>query len=355
MTKEDIFYFEKETLKPINEPFNFACIGLAHSHIYGMTRSLISAGATLKWVYDEDRDAVGEFIKKYPDVKTAKSIDEILSDRGIHLIASADIPSRRASLAIKCMQAGHHFFVDKAPALTLRECDETERVQKETGRKYFVYYSELIENDAAIFARDLIRRGVLGRLYHMEIVAPHRLNAPSRPDWFWKKELTGGIITDIGSHQIEQFLEFTGSAEARVTSASVNNFFHPEYPEFEDFGCATLESGTGVTGYIRVDWLSPDGLKAFGDLRLLLLCEKGYIELRKNCDIGHSDGGNNVYVVTHDGVFSDSVGGKVQKTYFNRLIHDCLEGSDSAMNKDFVYSAMRLTARAQALADENRR
>ena len=354
MTNEDIFRFEKEELKTINEPFNFACIGLAHSHIYGMTRSLISAGASLKWVYDEDKDAVNEFIKKYPEVRVTECIDEILSDSEIHLIASADIPSRRASLAIKCMQSGHHFFVDKAPALTLHECDEIERVQRETGRKYFVYYSELIENDAAIFARDLIRRGILGRLYHIEIVAPHRLNPPSRPLWFWNKELTGGIITDIGSHQIEQFLEFTGSAKARVTTATANNFFHPEYPEFEDFGCATLESNTGVTGYIRVDWMSPDGLKTFGDLRLMLLCEKGYIELRKNCDIGHSDGGNNVYVVTNDGVYSDTVSGKVQKTYFNKLICDCLEGSESAMPREMVYSAMRLTVEAQNMADKNR-
>ncbi|MBE6650841.1 MAG: Gfo/Idh/MocA family oxidoreductase [Ruminococcaceae bacterium] len=354
MTAEEIFRFEKKELLPIDKEFPFACIGLAHSHIYGMTNSLISAGATLRWVYDDDASAVEAFAKKYPDVKIARSIDEVLSDKSVMLVASADIPSRRASLAINCMRSGHNFFVDKAPAVTLSECDEIERCQRETGMKYFVYYSELIENDAAIFARDLIKRGALGRLYNMEIVAPHRLNAPTRPDWFWKKALTGGILTDIGSHQIEQFLEFSDCAEAKITNATVNNFFHPEYPEFEDFGCATIESKNGIKGYIRVDWMSPDGIKAFGDLRLTLLCEKGYIELRKNCDIGRSDKGNNVFVVTNDGVYSDCVSGKVQKTYFNKLIHDCLEGSDTAMNKDFVYSAMRLTVEAQMMADKNR-
>ncbi len=350
MTHEEIFTYQRETVTAVNKRFVIACIGLAHSHIYGMTNALISAGAELKWVYDTDKNALDQFKSKYPQVKTAESEQEILDDSEVNLIVSADIPSKRATLAIKSMRSGHNFFVDKAPALTLEECEAIKSTQKETGMKYFVYYSELITNEATVFAKQLVERGVIGKVFHMDIFAPHRLNPQSRPEWFWRRKDTGGILTDIGSHQIEQFLEFSGCCEARITDARVKNYFHPEYPEFDDFGDVTLESKNSITGYLRVDWNSPGGIKTFGDLRMTIEGEKGFIELRKNCDLGHTQTSNNVIVALDEGVFAESVSGKVTLTYFNKLINDCLTGSDTAMPMDFVYSAMELTVKAQETA-----
>ncbi len=350
MTHDEIFTFKNEKIKPIEQRFIFACAGLAHSHIYGMTDSLIAAGAELKWVFDTDKNAINQFKSKYPQVKTALSLDDILCDSEVNLIVSADIPSKRAELAIKSMRSGHNFFVDKAPALTLDECKAVKRTQIETGMKYFVYYSELITNPAAIFAKQLVGRGVIGKIFHIDIFAPHRLNPETRPQWFWRRKDTGGILTDIGSHQIEQFLEFCGCPEANITNARVKNYFHPQYPEFDDFGDIILESKNGVTGYLRVDWLSPSGIKTFGDLRMTIEGEKGFIELRKNCDLGNSQNTNNVIVALDDGVFAESVSDKVTITYFNRLINDCLTGSCTAMSMDFIYSAMELTVKAQETA-----
>ena len=350
MTHEEIFKYNKTAVQKISERFVFACVGLAHSHINGMTNSLISVGAELKWVFDSNKAAVDEFVKKYPQVKVAESLDDVLNDSDVQLIVSADVPSKRAELAIKSMRSGHNFFVDKAPALTLEECSAIQEVQKETGMKYFVYYSELIENDATVFAKQLVDRGIIGKIYHLDIFAPHRLNPETRPDWFWKRKDTGGIITDIGSHQIEQFLEFAGTTDTKIVSARVNNYFHPQYPEFDDFGDVMLEAANGVTGYLRVDWMSPAGIKTFGDLRMTILGEKGFIELRKNCDLGHSSSTNNVTVALDEGVFMESVKGKVYKPYFRCLINDCINKTDTAMSTDIVYAAMKLTIEAQSIA-----
>lgn len=352
MTHEEIFTFADKPVKKIAERFVFSCVGLAHSHIYSMTNSLLRAGAELKWVYDSDASAVEEFKKKFPDVMVAKSLDEVLDDKEVQLIASADVPSKRAELAIKAMNSGHNFFVDKAPVITLEECNAVKEAIEKTGMKYFVYYSELIENDATIFAKQLIDRGIIGRVYHLDIFAPHRLNAPTRPSWFWKRRDTGGIITDIGSHQIEQFLEFSGCADTKIISARAKNYFHHEYPEFDDFGDVTLESANGITGYIRVDWMSPEGIKTFGDLRMTILGEKGFIELKKNCDLGHSSTSNNVTVALDEGVFSESVGGKIYKPYFANMINDCISKTNTAMPQNIMYSAMELAVKAQNIALE---
>lgn len=350
MTHNDIFSFPQNNLPIVKGKLTFAVVGLQHSHIYGMTHSLINAGAELKWVFDDNPSLINPFLQMFPSAHVSKNLQEILADNQVQLVVSADIPSKRADLAVAVMNAGCNFFVDKAPALTLKECEDIRETQSKTGKKFFVYYSELIENDASIFAKNLINRGVIGKLCHVDIFAPHLLNAQLRPKWFWERKHNGGIITDIGSHQIEQFLEFSNCINAKITSARVKNYFHKDYPTFEDFGDITIESENGVTGYFRVDWLSPEGINTFGDLRTVLLGEKGFIELRKTLDIGTSKTTDNVIVALKNGVFKQSVTGKLAHPFFVRLINDCLTGSNTAMPLDLIFSTMELTVKAQMLA-----
>src|SRR3712207_8630391 len=58
------------------------------------------------------------------------------------------------------------------------------------------------------------------------------------------------------------------------------------------FPYTTLFRSNGGTGYIRVDWFTPDGLKTWGDGRLTVLGTDGYIEIRKKIDIAGREGGN---------------------------------------------------------------
>ena len=259
MTHEEIFSYNKKTPTPLEKPFKFAVAGIAHSHINGMCTGLISAGATLTYVYDEDKAALEKFLKKFPDAKVAESFEQILAMSDVELVASSAIPSHRAEIAIRSMRAGKDAFVDKAPLLTLEELDAVKKASEETGKKLFVSYSEFMHNEAAIFAKQLIDRGVIGDVCHVDIFAPHRLNAPSRPDWFWSREDTGGVLIDIGSHQFMQFLAYSGCDNATVNSARVANYFNTDHPGLDDFGDATLTAENGITGYVRIDWLSPKG------------------------------------------------------------------------------------------------
>ncbi|NWM98605.1 gfo/Idh/MocA family oxidoreductase, partial [Escherichia coli] len=77
-------------------------------------------------------------------------------------------------------------------------------------------------------------------------LAPHRVGS-GRPDWFWDKARYGGILTDIGSHQADQFLFYTGSKTAHVVAAQTGNLNYPDKPGFEDFGDMML-TGDGGTG-----------------------------------------------------------------------------------------------------------
>jgi predicted dehydrogenase len=348
MTKEEVFSINKHVPKlPLEKPFNFGVTGLNHGHIFGMCNGLISAGATMTHIYEPDTALLTDFLKRYPNLTVCESLDELLSVSELELIVTAAIPSDRAGIEIASMKAGKHVFVDKAPMTTLEQIDEVKAASEETGKKLFVYYSEFMHNESAIFAKQVIERGIIGKVAHIDIFAPHRLNAPSRPSWFFERDKTSGILTDIGSHQFQQFLEYAGTNSAVVNSARVENYFNREHPGFDDFGDAMLTADNGVTGYVRIDWMSPSGIETWGDGRVTILGDKGYIELRKNCNIGCGKVTNTVFVCTDDGVFTESVSGKVGYPYFSALIKDSRCGTEDAMSVEQAFNAIELAITAQ--------
>lgn len=338
--------------KPVCEKgdFVFAAIGLEHGHINGMCKGLINAGATLKWVYDEDEEKVAKFQKMFPGVRYAKSKEVIFQDPEVQLVATAAIPSERAQLGIETMEHDKDFFTAKTPFTTLAQLEAVKEKIKETNRKYMVNYSERLNVESAIFAGRLIEAGAIGRVVQVIGMGPHSLRLEQRPDWFFKKAQYGGIICDIGSHQIEQFLFYSGAKDAKVVQSHVANYNLKQYPEFEDYGAATLVADNGATNYFRVDWLSPTGLGTWGDGRAFILGTEGYIELRKNIDVGRSKDGDHVYFVNGEKEYHLNVRGKVGIPFHGELILDCLNRTENAMTQEHALKAAELCLIAQEQA-----
>jgi predicted dehydrogenase len=330
--------------------FAFAAVGLDHGHIYGMCNGLIEAGAVLKSVYDPDPKKVEAFRREFPGAAAARSEDEVLDDPEVKLVAGAAVTSERCALGLRVMSAGKDYFTDKAPLTTLEQLERAKAKVKETGRKYMVYYSERIHVESAVFAGELIAQGAIGRVIQVLGIGPHRLGHPStRPDWFFKKEKYGGILCDIGSHQIEQFLFYAGVKDARVTHSRIGNYSHPDYPELDDFGDASLVGDNGATQYFRVDWFTPDGLQTWGDGRTFILGDEGFIEQRKYVNIGVKDSvGSHLYLANRHEERCYDVNGKVGYPYFGRLILDCLNRTENAMTQEHAFKAAELSVKAQA-------
>ncbi|EPZ52852.1 Gfo/Idh/MocA family protein [Alicyclobacillus acidoterrestris] len=330
--------------------FVVAAVGLDHGHIYGMCNGLVEAGAVIQWVYDPDPTKVAPFVKQYPEARVATSEAQVLEDPTVHLVASANIPSQRADLGIRVMSHGKDYFVDKAPLTTLEQLQRVKETIARTDRKYNVYYSERLHVESAVFAGELIADGAIGRVVQVLGTGPHRMNAPSRPAWFFDREQYGGILCDIGSHQIEQFLYFTGAKDANVVASKIANYAHKAYPRFEDFGDATLVADNGATNYFRVDWFTPDGLRTWGDGRTFILGTQGYIELRKYIDVGRDEQGDHVYLVNQEGEHHIPVHGRVGYPFFGALILDCLNRTEKAMTQAHALKAAELSVQAQAQA-----
>jgi predicted dehydrogenase len=329
--------------------FVFAAAYLDHGHINGQCNGLIEAGATLKWVHEPDPKKLEAFLKNYPGTKVAATFDEILADPEVKLVTTAAVPNLRGPIGCKVMKSGKDYFTDKPPFTTLDQLAEAKKVAADTGKKFMVYYSERLHVEAAMFATDLVQQGAVGRVIQVLGLGPHR-EGTGRPAWFYEKSQFGGILCDIGSHQFEQFLTYSGATDATVMHAAVANYAHPNHPNFEDFGEANLVGNNGATNYVRVDWFTPKGLSTWGDGRLIILGEKGYIELRKYLDVARDKKGDHVFLVDEKGEHYFNVDGQVGFRYFGELILDCINRTEKAMTQAHAFKAAELCLKAQAAA-----
>lgn len=327
------------------ESIKFSVIGLNHAHITGMVRALINGGGELVSVYAKEEDLLRGFTRTFPKVKIAASEEEILGDKSVQLIASASIPVERAPLGIRVMKAGKDFMADKPGIVTLAQLKEVKKVQKETKRIYSIMYSERLGVPAAIQAGELIKEGAIGKVVQTIGLGPHRMTPESRPEWFFDPARAGGILCDIGSHQADQFLYYTGSKQATVSYSQTANFNLPDYPEYQDFGDMLVRSDH-ATGYIRIDWFTPKGLATWGDGRTFILGTDGYIEMRKYIDITGRQGGNHLFLVNQkETKYYDCRG--VYLPYGEQLVSDVVNRTETAMSQDHCFLATELALVAQ--------
>ena len=302
----------EETLAPQEQEapkhhIKFGVCGMSHDHIYGMVGAIQRGGGELVSAWGLEPDKLAAFTKRFPDAKIVKTQDEVIEDPSLQLVLSSQIANERAPIGIRVMHHGKDFLSDKPGITTLEQLAEVRKTIAETKKIYGIMYSERLEVKAAVYAGKLIQQGAIGKVIQTINIAPHQIfqhggvagGGSGRPDWFWNDVQFGGILCDIGSHQVDQFLYYTGSTKAEVVESQVANVRHPEHPHFQDFGDMVLRGNKGF-GYVRLDWFTPNGLGTWGDGRLFILGTDGYIEVRKYTNVAVSKQGNNLFIVDKD-------------------------------------------------------
>lgn len=330
-------------------PLRFGVIGIDHRHIYDQVRGLLDAGAECAgyWSAPGALPEAG-FIERFPDIRKVQDRRQLLEDPTVQLITCAAIPRERAAHAVEAMRHGKDFMADKPGVTTLAQLDEVRRVQRETGRIFTVNFTERFEVRAVTKATELVRAGAIGRVLQTIGLGPHRLNRHLRPAWFFDESAYGGILTDIASHQIDQFLHFTGAPDAEIVMARCGNLAHPDDPGLQDFGEIMLAHGP-ASGYIRVDWFTPDSLPTWGDGRLTILGTDGYIELRKYVDVAGRPGKDHLFLSNHEETRHIDCS-QEPLPYYGALRQDIAARTETAMRQEHCFKVCELALRAQAAA-----
>jgi predicted dehydrogenase len=155
----------------------------------------------------------------------------------------------------------------------------------------------------------------------------------------------GGILCDIGSHQVDQFLFYTGSTKLRLLNRRSPTCAIPIIPRFQDFGDMVLRGNRGF-GYVRLDWFTPDGVGTWGDGRLFILGTDGYMEVRKYTNIAVSHQGNNLFVV--DSKQARYIDCNAMPLPFGpQFVADIVNRTHTAQNQDEALLAAELVLTAQ--------
>jgi predicted dehydrogenase len=330
-------------------PVRIAAIGAAHGHAYAQVDALLGAGAVLTWFFDESPEVCARFAQRYPQVRIARDEADILNAPDVALIVGTVQNDRRADLGMRAMLHGKHYLCAKPGFTTLEQLAAARRAQAQAGRIWHVFFSERLTSAATVRALELVRAGRIGRVVQTVGLGPHRLfQGEPRPAWMFRRSAYGGILNDLASHQIDQFLIFTDSADAAIVSAQVGQAKFHAHPEFDDFGDLLLRSDR-ATGYIRVDWLTANGLPTWGDVRLMLLGTDGTIEVRKTIDPAGQPGGDHLFVTDHTGVERIDCRAVVPP-YPAQLLTDLLDDTRSAMSQAHCFTVCELALRAQAAA-----
>ena len=334
----------------------FAVCGMSHDHIHGMIGAMQRGGGELVAAWGLEPDKLAVFAKRYPGVKIVRTQDEILDDRSVQLVLTSHIANERAGIGVRAMRNGKDVLSDKPGATTLEDLALVRKTIRETGRIYGILYSERLEVRAAVHAGELIKQGAIGKVIHTINIAPHQIyqsggdagGSGGRPDWFWNDAQFGGILCDIGSHQIDQFLYYTGSRSAEIVASQVANIRHPDKPHFQDFGDMTLRGDHGF-GYVRLDWFTPKGLGTWGDGRLFILGTDGYMEARKYTNVAVSSQGNNLFVVNGDSArYIDCSNGPLP--FGPQFIADIVNRTHTAQDQEMALLAAELAITAQKTA-----
>lgn len=350
--KDGANYAPTATIEPVVGPGEFcvAAVHLDHGHIYGQCNGLRDAGATIKWVWDPDPARVEKFQQAFPGVQVAERFTQVLQDPAVQLVAAAAIPNERSEIGRRVMAAGKDYFTDKSPFTSLQQLSDIKDVIRVTKRKYMTYYAERLHNDAAWTAGEMIADGAIGRVLQVLILAPHRLAKETRPVWFFDKACYGGILTDIGSHQLEQFLSYSGCRDATLNYARVDNLNNPDLPGLEDFGEMSFTGDNGASFYARVDWFTPSGLRTWGDGRTFITGTEGTMELRKYLDVTRAAPSSKILLVNDQGEQEIECQGKSGFPFFGQLILDCLNRTEYAMTQRHALKAAELSMQAQSYA-----
>ena len=336
----------------------FGVCGMSHDHIYGMIGAVQRGGGEMVAAWAGEPDKLAMFRKRFPDVKIVQTQEQILNDPSIQLVLSSQIANERAPIGVEAMKAGKDFLSDKPGITTLDQLADVRKTISETNRIYAIMYSERLEVKAAVYAGELVKQGAIGRVIQTINIAPHQIfqhpgnagGGSGRPEWFWHASQFGGILCDIGSHQVDQFLFYTNSTQAEVVESQIANVRHPDHPEFQDFGDMVLRGNRGL-GYVRLDWFTPDGLGTWGDGRLFILGTDGYMEVRKYTNVAVAHQGNNLFIVDNNSArYIDC--NNMPLPFGPQFVADVVNRTHNAQDQTQCLLAAELVIRAQMNAKQ---
>lgn len=253
---------------------------MAHPHIFAMINEVLNEEKDLKIVALCD-PKTPEYVKKAQEkihgVSVYNSEQELYSNEKFDIVMSSAIGSDKGGIAIRALSSNKSIMFDKPLVTTTRELDIIVSLIKDNTQLKIMLWLTCRYSDSYYTVKKLIESGEIGEVVHLYFVRPHRLAPSTRPDWMFNHQMYGGIINDIGVHDLDLARWYTKSECKEILSATTSNTRFPEY-DINDNGSVFIKMENGAEAMVFENWLTPDAFPSHGDTRVSITGTKGTIE-----------------------------------------------------------------------------
>lgn len=185
-------------------------------------------------------------LERYPEVKIARSMNEILEDATIDLVVITTPNHTHFDYAVQALKAGKHVVVDKPMTVSSEEAKKLIRVASASGKILSVYQNRRYASDARTIAK-LLKTECLGEVVEFE-AQYNRYRPEIRDSWKETAVPGSGILFDLGPHLIDQVLQLFGTPQSLVADVRMQRKGSAAVDYFDirlDFGStrAILKAG----------------------------------------------------------------------------------------------------------------
>lgn len=158
--------------------------------------------------------------ERYPEARIVRSFDELLTMDELELIVINTPDSTHYEYARKALDAGKNVIVEKPFTSTAGQGQELIELAALKGLALSVYQNRRWDSDF-LTVKDIISKGVLGRLVEFESTFPRYRKEIKPGTWKETGEQGGGLTYNLGSHLIDQAIQLFGMPEALFADISI--------------------------------------------------------------------------------------------------------------------------------------
>lgn len=205
-----------------------------------LVRNFYELGA-LRWMCDVREPVLHELGAKYP-VLASTTMDGMLADPEVKAVAIAAPASEHCELALRCLQAGKHVFVEKPLALRVEDGRRMVETAHKHGRLLMVGHI-LQYHPAIVKLKQLIAEGELG---NVKYIYSSRLN-------LGKLRREENILWSFAPHDFSALLYLLDEMPVRLSSHGGTYLDS----QVVDTTMTVCEFKSGVNAHIFVSWLHP--------------------------------------------------------------------------------------------------
>jgi predicted dehydrogenase len=235
------------------------CGQIADAHLQEVRKI---RGATLVAVADRHLDLARQAAARFDVPEVFEDLDPLLERARPDVLHVTTPPHTHRAIALRALAAGVHVYLEKPFTVNVTEADEILAAARAQGRLVCVGHDQLYDPSWEE-CRELVRRGTLGRVVHVEAVHGYNPSGPfgrvtSSDSGHWVHRLPGGVFQNIISHGLYTITDFLPDAQPAVSAGWFNPVKTIPYPtELRVLLCgaevsATLLSTSSIRPVLRL-------------------------------------------------------------------------------------------------------